>query len=171
MPPGIGGRASRRGGKSAIVNGWSKFEPPIFFSLAREKKTGRSRSKRKERFERCGATLWLDTSINEKSKSTCLCAEPRCRCCGGRSGWFVFFRPPAAATAEREADQVSDGLLVSVPPSGSFPPGLTSVFFSFGPSTARFLFFFAKKKRKWGVEMGPAARKQLIIGGRQYVKY
>ena len=27
------------------------FEPPIFFSLAREKKTGRSRSKRKERFE------------------------------------------------------------------------------------------------------------------------
>ena len=43
------GRASRRGGKRAICNGWSKIEPPIFFSLAREKKTGRSRSKRKER--------------------------------------------------------------------------------------------------------------------------
>ena len=51
MPPGIGGRASRRGGKTAIWNGWSKFEPPIFFSLAREKKTGRSRSKRKERLK------------------------------------------------------------------------------------------------------------------------
>ncbi len=49
MPSGIGGRASRRGRKTAIRNGWSFFEPPIFFSLAREKKTGRSRSKRKER--------------------------------------------------------------------------------------------------------------------------
>ena len=27
-----------------------------------------------------------------------------------------------------------------------------SVFFSFGPCTARFLFFCAQKKRKWGVQ-------------------
>ena len=44
-----GSRLAARGW-SASSNGWSKFEPPIFFSLAREKKTGRSRSKRKERF-------------------------------------------------------------------------------------------------------------------------
>ncbi len=41
----------RRGREIAICNGWSKIEPPIFFSLAREKKTGRSRSKRKERLK------------------------------------------------------------------------------------------------------------------------
>jgi hypothetical protein len=47
--PAVGGRALRRGREIAICNSWSKIEPPIFFSLAREKKTGRSRSKRKER--------------------------------------------------------------------------------------------------------------------------
>jgi hypothetical protein len=31
-------------------------------------------------------------------------------------------------------------------------PLARSVFLSFGPSTARFLSFFAKKERKWGVE-------------------
>jgi hypothetical protein len=72
--------------------------------------------------------------------------------------WLAhFLSTTAAATAERGADQVSDGLPVSVPPSQSFAPVLISVFFSFGPSTARFLFFFAEKKRKWGVEKGPAA--------------
>jgi hypothetical protein len=69
----------------------------------------------------------------------------------------VFFRPPAAATAEIEADQVSDGLLVIRSTKPKFSTGLISVFFSFGPSTARFLFFSAEKKRKWGVENGPAA--------------
>jgi hypothetical protein len=65
----------------------------------------------------------------------------------------IPFQPPAAATAEIEADQISDGLLVIHSTNPKFSTNLINVFFSFGPSTARFLFFFAKKKRKWGVEM------------------
>jgi hypothetical protein len=65
----------------------------------------------------------------------------------------MFPRPPAAATAEREADQISDGLLVIRSVKPKFSTNLISVFFSFGPSTARFLFFSAEKKRKWGVGM------------------
>jgi hypothetical protein len=65
----------------------------------------------------------------------------------------IPFQPPAAAVAEREADQISDGLPVIRSTKRKFSTSLISVFFSFGPSTARFLFFFAKKKRKWGVEM------------------
>ena len=75
----------------------------------------------------------------------------------------IPFQPPAAATAEREADQISDGLLVIRSVKPKFSTNLISVFFSFGPSTARFLFFSAEKKRKWGVEVGPAVRKQLTI--------
>ena len=56
---GDGGRALRRGREIAICNSWSKFEPPIFFSLTREKKTGRSRSKRKERFKSLGENFGL----------------------------------------------------------------------------------------------------------------
>ena len=39
-------------------------------------------------------------------------------------------QPPAAAAAEIGADQVSDGLLVKVPPSRRFPPGFQNALFS-----------------------------------------
>jgi hypothetical protein len=53
---------------------------------------------------------------------------------------------PAQSNCARE--------VIPAPPVIQARPRIVSpyFFFSFGPCTARFLFFFWKKKRKWGVQ-------------------
>ncbi len=89
-----------------------------------------------------------------------------------KQGPFVY--PPKKQVPDRQTRRKTDGRERSAAPGRRLPrtggtdshdPRISAkfdprgqilaagVFFSFGPRTARFLFFFAKKKRKWGVHL------------------
>ena len=127
------------------------FHPPFSLFLRGEKeKTGRGRSKREKDADKIGGKFWLDGTDNEKSITDLICFSFRCRCCGGRSGWFMFPRPPAAAAAGLGAESSRFGLLVSRSTIQSLAPHLTNALFFWtvnGPFS-----FLSPEKRKWGVQ-------------------
>ena len=64
---------------------------------------------------------------------------------------FVNHQNPRSNYAAGRRHAYPEEAPLARPPS-HVPPQGRSFFFSFGPCTARFLFFFWKKKRKWGVQ-------------------
>ena len=153
------------GGRQPFEMAGPNLNPPFSFLWREKRKRAVHGPKEKSVFIRAGGKLWLGGSqtrspcrfASASNSAAAAAVRERVRC-----GWWLKELGAdrdqvLSTTAERQRylwqSQVSDGLPVDRGTIQQISTSLTSVFFSFGPSTARFLFFFAKKKRKWGVEL------------------
>ena len=155
------------------------LHPPFSLFLPEEKeKTGRARSKREKevRGDDAGARLndWPKPGMTSPRRSQTGAGGPRLgvflfplSLAGNRIGladgagpirllvsvsenssWSVRSRTNPRSIQLR----AEKSFLASASHSGAPPSFVSYFFFSFGPCTARFLIFFWKKKRKWGVQ-------------------
>ena len=156
------------------------LHPPFSLFLPEEnEKTGRARSKREKEVgtRRTGARLndWPKPGMTSPRRSQTGAGGSRLgvflfplSLAGSRIGLARTSRPILLQMSVSEKSSWSvrqrtkpplnlvprgKSFLASASHSGAPPcPSRSYFFFSFGPCTARFLFFFWKKKRKWGVQ-------------------